>query len=75
MVNRILNFFADFCSGVCRNLSTDVFIDTALENFMEISNFSTEDQKRSQPVSTHRPLPSCLETPFELHSCSNKANM
>jgi len=38
--------FTDFCSGVCRNLSMDVFSEVALKNVVEISNFSTEDQKK-----------------------------
>ena len=45
----------DFCSGVCKNLSKDVFSEVALKYFVEISNF--EDKKRSQPVSNHGPLP------------------
>jgi len=45
----------DFCIGVCKNLSTDVFSEVALKNLVKISNFSTEDQKRSQPASNHCP--------------------
>ena len=57
-------FFTDFCSGICRNLSTDTFSEVALKNFVECSNFSTKDQKRSQPASNHCPLPPHLPSNY-----------
>ena len=58
-------FFMNFCSDVCRNLNVDIFSDAALEIFIEISNFSTEGQKkRSQPGSNHSPPPLCLPSNY-----------
>jgi len=57
----------DFCSGVCtyRNLSTDVISEVALKNFAEISNISTENQKKGlNPARNYCPLPPHLPSNY-----------
>ena len=50
---RVKIFFTDFCSGVCRNLSTDVFSEVALKHLQ------LKIKKRFQPASNHCLSPPC----------------
>ena len=41
-------FVTDFCSGICRNLSADIFRDADLADGLQF--FSVKTKKRSQPA-------------------------
>ena len=60
----------DFCLGVCRNFSKDVFSDAAVPIFANTSNFPGEDPKKSVNVVTPLDLPQFyVDTQVTLSKC------